>query len=468
MESKHEHRIHQVVDYQKEANISKGAPKDLHWWQLSLIGVGSIIGAGFFLGTGVSISLAGPSILLGYLLGGLIAGLVFGALAEMSVQDPQPGSFRVYATKAFGRRIGFLSGWLYWIAGILIVSSEVTALAVFTRFWLPHVPLWIFSGIYTLLGLLINLAGAKNFGRIESFFGIVKMSLLVSFILFGAVILLGIEPQKTLSLTSFLAQWHWSVTGPIGLWSSLVLVLFSYGGIEVVGIASTELRNKTDTPKAGAGVIISLTLLYVIGLYFVLTMTPWIAISVKASPFVTALSSFNIPYINSAMNLIIISAAFSTMVGALFAMSNILTSLSNEGLAPAALTKKNLTGAPAISLLASTACIGVFIMLGYFLPHNVYEYLSTAAGVALIINWIIILSSHISLGRKSDRTKQAFGMWAFPYTSYLGIFLIIFVLVGSSFRHAQRLGLIISLLLFLAIVIMYQFIEKKTTPGSRH
>ena len=169
---RNEHTVKQMVNDSKKHEREKGNTKGIEWWQLSLIGIGSIIGAGFLLGTGLSIKTAGTSMIFAYLLGGIIAFLAFSALAEMSVHDPQPGSFRTYARLAFGERIGFVSGWMYWISGVLIMSSEVTALSIFTQYWFHHVPLWIFAIIYSVLGLGINLLGMRNFGKIETLFAV--------------------------------------------------------------------------------------------------------------------------------------------------------------------------------------------------------------------------------------------------------------------------------------------------------
>ncbi|MEH7110369.1 amino acid permease, partial [Bacillus sp. JJ1764] len=186
----------QTVSHKESDNEEKGEKGDLAWWQLSLIGIGSVIGAGFFLGTGLSIKTAGPAILINYVIAGITAYFVFSAIAEMTVADPQPGSFRTYAKKAYGRSMGFLSGWIYWLAGIFIMSSEAVALGTFTQYWLPHVPLWMFTVGYVVAAFAINLLGVSNFGKIESLFGIIKLSTLVIFIFFGLLILFHmIAPQ---------------------------------------------------------------------------------------------------------------------------------------------------------------------------------------------------------------------------------------------------------------------------------
>jgi L-asparagine transporter-like permease len=207
----------------------------------------------------------------------------------MSTRDPQEGSFRVYARKAFGPQIGFTSGWMYWLAGVLIMSTEVTALAIFSQFWFPTVPLWVFAASYSALALAINLLGVNDFGKIESLFGVIKISALIIFIIFGLLVASGaislIRPPA--SNPGDLMQWF--PAGLTGLWSALVFVLFSYGGIEVMGILSHELKQYKDIGKSGKVMLTSLTAVYALALLFIFLMVPGYAVSTAESPFVTAL-----------------------------------------------------------------------------------------------------------------------------------------------------------------------------------
>ncbi|MDN4526144.1 amino acid permease [Fictibacillus fluitans] len=439
--------VKQSVKNVQKGKVKKGESHKLAWWQLSLIGIGSVIGAGFFLGSGLSIHSAGPSVLIGYLLAGLTAYFVFSALAEMTVQDPQPGSFRTYAGQAFGHPVGFMSGWIYWTAGVLIMSSEVTALAIFTQLWLPHVPLWLLSVVYSVLALGINLLGVKNFGSIESFFAVIKISTLVAFIGFGILAVAGVispdSAKASLSSASF-AQGFFP-NGFSGFWSAMIFILFSYGGIEVLGVLSTELRNKKDVPKAGTFLVIALTVFYAVSILFILMMVSFRVINEDKSPFVKALSSFPIPYLETIFNVILISAAFSTMVGALFSITSIMVSLAKDGDAPGRLQKKNSRGVAAGALGLSGIGLAISVLFSFLLPDTVYEYMTTSAGIMLILNWLIILSSHIKKRRQIGSSNEHYRSAAYPLTSYLGIALIAFTIAGSLLHTNQRVGFYISL-----------------------
>jgi len=458
---KNHHLLKQAVEHKKEKQAAAGKEAVLKWWQLSLIGIGSIIGAGFFLGTGLSIKIAGPAVMFGYLIAGLATFFVFSALAEMTVNDPETGSFRTYANKAFGHSVGFISGWMYWLSGVLIMSSEIVALSTFTQFWFPHVPLWVFSIVYAGLGFGINLLGVKNFGKIESTFAVVKMSTLIAFIGFGALFLLGVFSPKSISTVSQLQLTAKSLfpNGITGLWSALIFIFFSFGGIAVVGVASSELKDKNEIPKAGFGLIIALVSIYLLSLFFIFSMVNWTKIDESKSPFVTALSAFHIPYLDSVFNVIIISAAFSTMVGALFSISHVMVSLAEDGDAPKSLKEKH-NGVAYKALFVTAIVLGVFILLSYLLPDTMYEYVTTSAGVMLILNWIIILASHIKLHPTYDN-KDSFKALGYPLTSYTGIVLILLAISGALFHVNERIGLFISLGMVMVIFLSYKLIFRR-------
>ncbi|MGG3468318.1 amino acid permease [Neobacillus pocheonensis] len=443
----------QVVNHKKAENVDNGVHSGLAWWQLSLIGIGSVIGAGFFLGTGLSIKTAGPAILINYAIAGLTAYFVFSAIAEMTIADPQPGSFRTYAKKAFGHSMGFVSGWVYWLAGIFIMSSEAVALGTFTQFWFPHVPLWIFTVSYAVIAFGINLLGVKNFGKIESLFGILKLSTLIIFIFFGLLILFHMIAPQPHPLDVRNVWTPLIPNGIAGMWAALIFTFFSFGGIEVMGVASSELKNKSEIQKAGSIMLMALVAVYILSIFFILYFVSWTKINESQSPFVTALTVFHIPYIDSLFNVIIISAAFSTMVGALFSVTNILISLAEDRDAPKLLASKNRRGVPIKSLFVTGLALSISLLLSFILPGKLYEYVTTAAGVLLILNWIIILSTQIKL-RKSRKQTNTFKMPGYPTTSYLGIAIILLTVSGGMRDGTQRMGVLISLGLILIIFLL--------------
>lgn len=466
---RNEHIVQQTVQRAQEKKVNKGDDHRLHWWQLTLIGIGSIIGAGFFLGTGLSIERAGPSVLIDYLIAGIIAFLVFSALAEMSVHDNETGSFRKYAQMAFGHSMGFMSGWMYWVSGLLIMASEITALGLFTQYWFPSTPLWLLMILYTALGIGINLLGVNNFSTLESLFAVVKLATLIGFIGFSLLFLFDVVAPASSVQTETVKISSLFPNGLMGTWSAMIFVLFSFGGIAVVGLMSSELKHKDETPKAGLATVVILTVLYLLSIFFILYMVSWTVISEEESPFVTALSQFQIPFIGSIFTIILITAAFSTMVGALFSITKVLVSLSHAGDAPKLLDQHTKKGVATRALALNAIALGIMIFVSYVLPEKVYEYLTTAAGIMLILNWVVILSSQIKNRRHYIETptkKRYFKMIGAPFTSILGIVLIFIVIAGAAFQESERIGLFISIGI-MAIIFMSYFLVRKKTRSTR-
>lgn len=439
-------QVEQVIEHKKGKDQQI---KEMRWWDLSLIGTGAVIGAGFFLGTSLSIMRAGPSLIFLYLLGGVTAYLVFAALASMSVNDPQEGSFRVYARKAFGASMGFVSGWMYWLAGVLIMSSEIAALSIFTRFWFPTVPLWVFTALYAGLGLGINLLGVKDFGKIESLFGLLKTSSLVIFILFAVVFAMGFitTPAGIHGTQIQQIAGGWFPHGLSGTWSAMIFVLFSYGGIEVMGIMSSELKTRREIGRAGRMMLLALTLIYTLALAMVFIIFPWRSISASESPFVIVLSGMGYNFIDSLLNLLIISAAFSTMVGALFAVTNVMVSLAEDHDAPEFLAHRNKKEVPVKSLaLTGLGLVGA-VLLSFLLPGTVYGNITTAAGVMLILNWLIIIGSQMKNRSMYVKAKgnAEYRMPGFPYTSWGVMGIVFLTIIGALLFSSERIGVLVSL-----------------------
>ncbi|HET7616219.1 MAG TPA: amino acid permease, partial [Bacillales bacterium] len=288
---------------------------------------------------------------------------------------------------------------------------------------------------------------------------IVKTSTLVIFILFGAAFVFGlISPVESATGSSggFLRS-GWFPHGFSGFWTALLYVTFSFGGIAVVGVTSNELKSKKDVPKAGLAMILVLVVLYILSLFFVLVMADWHEISPSESPFITALSMFHIPFIGSIFNAIVISASFSTMVGALFSITSVLVSLSGDGDAPRFFKKKTGNGVPVRALGLSSFGLAMTIVLSFLLPKSVYEYLTSAAGVMLLFTWLIILASQLKNrpSYKGDHFKIPFH----PYSSCLGMILIIFAVTGAFGQEKERIGFFVAIGMSLLIYAIFRVIS---------
>ncbi|NRF90838.1 amino acid permease [Paenibacillus frigoriresistens] len=416
----------------------------MKWWQLSLLGVACTIGTGYFLGSGIAISMGGGSVIIMFILAAFGTYIVFDVLARMTEADPQRGSFRAYAKKAFGRWAGFSSGWVYWSSELLIMGSQLTALSLFTRFWFPTIPMWIFATVYALIGLGVILLGTKAFERTEHIFAIIKVSAIVMFLLIAGAAVLGFITGGAHQPRFRAAQETFLPAGLMGAWSSFIYAFYAFGGIEIMGLMAARLKRPEEAPKAGNVMILLLTTLYIASLILALTLIPLNAIQGNESPFQVALGSYNLPFVPHAFNAILIIAGFSTMVASLFAVTTILITLAQDHDAPL-IFARTTTGKRRMPLFAigfTSGGITVTVLLALLLPDELFEYVTTAAGIMLLLNWLFIL---LSSGRLLQLTK-----WG-KFKRYLGMVLILTAITGTIFHETSRPGFWISLL-FVGII----------------
>ncbi|WP_138494014.1 amino acid permease [Paenibacillus pinistramenti] len=434
---------------------AKGTAKQegrLKWWQLSLLGVAGTIGTGYFLGSSLAISMGGPAVLIAYLLAAAGTYIVFDALAAMTAEQPEEGSFRSYAKKAFGGLAGFGSGWVYLFSELLIMGSQLTALSIFARFWLPAVPMWAFAAGFGLLGLVIVFFGNKGFDRVENVLAIIKMAAIVMFLVLAAALLAGwihggkYEPKVPSSYTA------WFPSGWTGLWSSFIFAFYAYGGIEVLGIMSNRLEKPEEAPKAGKVMLITLAVVYGLSIGLAVTMVPLKAFNPKESPFVLALSSEHLAFVPHLFNGVLIVAGFSTMTASLYAVASMINTLAKEGDAPRLFAVKWKDKYPLYGLGLIACGLIAAIITALLLPGKVYEYITTAAGLMLLYNWSFIL---LSSGRLvSSGRLGAVKRW-------IGLVLIAAAVSGTLFHALSRPGFFISLLLVSVIAICGFIVEKR-------
>ncbi|MER2155749.1 MAG: amino acid permease [Solibacillus sp.] len=426
---------------------------NLTWWQLSLIGVGCTIGTGFFLASSIAIKMTGPSVILAFIMAATATYIVFEALAKMIASDPQKGSFRTYAKKAYGRWAGFSSGWVYWCSEILIIGSQLTAISLLTEFWFPDIKLWIFAAIYAVLGLIVLFIGAKAFGKLESVFAVMKIAAIFMFIIIATLALTGVIGEKSTpdlpqSVNEFFPK------GFIGFWSALIFAFYAHGGIEVMSIMAIHLKNKEDAPKSGKVMLGLLGIIYVTALSLALLLKPYDKFKESKSPFVEALSGVhNIDFFPHVFIAAIIIAGFSTMSASLFSVTTILVTISEDGDAPKIFSKqkkkKLKMPLPAIALTSLGLVLSIITSL--LLPDKVYEYITTAAALMLLYNWLFILVMYPRLVETTtfDKVKRI-----------IGILLISSAVSGTLLHQTSRPGFFISLV-FLAVIGSIVFFMRK-------
>ncbi|MCH1642499.1 amino acid permease [Paenibacillus timonensis] len=405
---------------------------DLRWWQLSLLGVASTIGTGYFLGSGIGIRMAGPSILIAFLLAAVGTYTVFEVLARMTADRPEQGSFRSYAKRAFGRWAGFGSGWVYWSSELLIMGSQLTALSLFSRFWFPGVPMWIFAIGYAVLGLGVILLGNKVFDSMENVLSVIKIAAILMFLVVAGAALMGWIPGSGGKAPVFP---HTAKTffpaGGMGLWSGFIFAFYAFGGIEVMGMMAIRLRDPKEAPKSGTIMLLLLSAVYLLSVGLAVTLVAWNAIDPKRSPFVTALGKYPLPFIPHVFNGVLIVAGFSTMVASLYAVTTMLVTLAKDKDAPPLFARKSWRERPLFAIGLTAAGLAASVVLSFVMPGRIYEYITTSAGLLLLYNWFFILVTSGKLLKLS-----AFGQ----VKRWGGMVLIALAVTGTLFHDTSRPG----------------------------
>ncbi|WP_042461112.1 amino acid permease [Neobacillus dielmonensis] len=417
-------------------NSKTGAQEEkLKWWQLSLFGIGCTIGTGFFLGSSLAIKMAGPSILIGYFIAAVGTYFVFDALSKMTAKEPLEGGFRSYAKKAYGKWAGFSSGWVYWCSEVLIMGSQMTALSIFSRFWFPKVPLWLFAAGYAILGLAIILIGVGVLNKIENILAVLKVSAILMFIVIAFLALFGvIDGDKPIRYPNETRDFF--PGGVTGLWSAVLFAFYAFGGIEILGLMAKNLKDPKEAPKAGRVMLFTLMIFYAVSIGLAVTMVPWNHFNTKESPFVIALDAYNLSFVPHFFNAALIIAGFSTMTASLYGVTSVLVTLAKEGDAPASFAKKGKLKVPWPTLLITLGGISSSVLAALLMPNRIYEYITTAAGLMLLYNWVFILASSRKILNLTTKDKIKY---------IIGAVFIFIAVTGTLFHDTSRPGFFISL-----------------------
>ncbi|MEG6571820.1 amino acid permease [[Clostridium] cellulosi] len=433
--------------------------------RLIIMSLGNIIGSGIFLGSSTVISVAGPAALLSYLAGGIIMAFEVMFITEMCVINPAPGAFRVHASEIFGSWIGFVNGWMFWCSGILGMASEVAAAAIFTQFWFPKIPLWVFCIIYAAVMAVINLNDLKGLSSIEMVLASVKVIALILFIIFGFLTLIGVINAGSFKIYNpFSSYKSFMPNGLKGIFASMIMVMFSYTGTGIIGLAIADTENPEKNAPAAITIISSTVLaLYVLSIFFLLILTPWNTFSSLESPYVQIMNRLKIPFSDSILNFIVLSAALSGLNSSMYSSSRMLNSLARDGQAPKLFLKTNKNGVPVFALGLSSTVLLLTAILSYVLPSKVFVILASSSGFLAMFNWLTISITHYFYRKKwlsKDPERVKYKAPGYPYSSFALITLILAIFLTSPLYPGQVSGLVGGIVL-LSILILCYFVLKK-------
>ncbi|MDL2281196.1 amino acid permease [Selenomonadales bacterium OttesenSCG-928-I06] len=447
----------------KNTNELRRGLKERH---IEMIAIGGTIGVGLFLGSSTAISMAGPSIIISYALGGILVFFLLRALGEMSVAYPVTGSFSTYAQEFFSPLVGYITGWTYWSMWIFLAMAEITAIGLYVSFWFPDVPQWIPALIATLLIVLVNMTIVEIYGELEFWLAIIKVAAILFMIIMGlGIIFIGIGnggiPLGNSNLWSHGGFFPYGIKGAV---LALSVVIFSYSGVELIGVTASEAKNPQKTLPAAIDKLFWRILIFYIGsMYVILSIYPWTEFSYLKSPFVLVLEKSGISYAAGIMNLVILSAAFSSCNSGIFSTGRMIYSLACNNSAPKIFTKLSNSKVPVNAVLFSTACLLAGVFINYLFPSKAFIYLTSITAFQVLWIWITIFLLQIrfrSILTKYEISKLTYKMPLYPLSNILSILFLLFVGVAMWFNYDTKMALIAGIGWISLIFASYFYFKK--------
>ena len=417
-----------MVDQQQGDELKRGL-KNRH---IQLIALGGAVGTGLFLGSASVIQSAGPGIILGYAIAGFIAFLIMRQLGEMVVEEPVAGSFSHFAYKYWGGFAGFASGWNYWVLYVLVAMAELTAVGKYIQFWWPEIPTWASAAVFFVLINAINLTNVKVFGEMEFWFAIIKVVAVVAMILFGGWLLFSDTAGPQATVRNLWEQGGFLPHGMTGLVMMMAIIMFSFGGLELVGITAAEADNpETSIPKATNQVIYRILIFYVGSLAVLLSLMPWTRVGPDTSPFVLIFHDLGDALVANALNVVILTAALSVYNSCVYCNSRMLFGLAQQGNAPKALLNVDKRGVPVASILVSAATTALCVLINYLMPGEAFGLLMALVVSALVINWAMISLAHIKFrqAKRREGVEPKFKALLYPLGNYICLLFMAAILV---------------------------------------
>ena len=424
---------------------------------MAMVAVGGSIGTGLLLGSAAALQVAGPSVILSYLVAALMAFTVTMALGELASMHPAAGSFAVYGELYLNQYLGFLSRAGYWAAIAFIIGADLVASAAYMAYWFPAVSGMVWVTLFAALLLLVNLGSVGSFGRFEFWFSMIKFATIVVFILAGAALLLSgrVAPQYT-------AHGGFFPKGPVAPLLAVFLATFAFGGVEMIAVTTGESRSSKDIPRAAYLTILLLAGLYLGAIIVLVGVMPWDRAGASESPFVTVLSLAHIPAAAYFMNFVVLTAALSGANAKLYVASRLLFSMGRTGWAPARLGELSSSGSPRLALLVSSYGIVSALVIENYAPKQAFLYIMGGAFAGLMLSAIVSLAAHVSFRWKLSAQQVAnlpmrspLGVWG----SILGFVLVLITVLRTLF--STRINAIGGFAFFAALTLAYFLLKRR-------
>ena len=443
--------------------MAKQLQRELNNRHIQLIAIGGAIGTGLFLGSGQTISLTGPSLLFTYMLIGIVLFAFMRALGELLLSNSKFNSFVDIANEYLGPFGGFVIGWTYWVCWIVSSMSDLTAMGQYFAYWYPQVPHWLTVLFIVLLLISFNLLGARLFGELEFWFSIIKVVTIITMVIVGLVLIfLSFKTEYGhASFGNLIHHGGMFPHGAAGFLMSFQIAVYSFIGIELIGVTAGETKNPEKTiPKAINNVPIRILLFYIGGLLVIMSVIPWFKVDPDSSPFVKLFTLIGVPFAAGIVNFVVLTAAASATNSGIYSNSRILFGLAKQGLGPKVLTKTNSNGVPYLSMLVSSITLLIAALLNFIFPDAIklFIYVTTLSTVLFLVVWGMIIVSYIAYVKKNPEQHQssAFKLWGGKIIAYIVLSFFIFIFILLFFSKDTRVAIFISRLWFIFLFFYYK------------
>ena len=443
------------MNFMSENKMQRGL-KNRH---LQMIALGTAVGTGLFYGSTATIAMAGPAVSLSYLIGGIVIFLIVRMLGEMSVEEPVSGSFSHYAAKYWGAFPGFLAGWNYWFLYILVSMAELSAVSIYLSYWFPDLPKWIGVLACLIIITVINLVTVSAYGEIEFWMAFIKIAAIVGMILLGSwYIVTDVDPFPQ-NFSNLWDHGGFFPNGISGMIMSLAPVLFSFGGIELIGITAGEAQNPDKTiPRAINQVIYRILIFYVGTMIVLMTLWPWNEVGKDASPFVQISQNAGFTSTANILNFVVLTAAISVYNSAIYSNSRMLYGLAKSNNAPKFFERLSSRGVPVNGILVSSGITLLAAVLNYLLPDEVFMYMMSIVTGAVVISWGLIVLTHLKFRKHCEAVGVVpkFKALFYPAANYLCLAFLAGILLIMATMDEMRPAVIVMPIWILAIWLFYR------------
>ncbi|CCG86379.1 proline-specific permease ProY [Erwinia piriflorinigrans] len=441
--------------------------KGLSTRHIRFMALGSAIGTGLFYGSADAIRMAGPGVLLAYLIGGVAAYIIMRALGEMSVNNPQASSFSRYAQDYLGPLAGYITGWTYCFEILIVAIADVTAFGIYMSVWFPDVPHWIWVLSVVLVIGAINLATVKVFGEVEFWLSLFKVATIIVMIVAGIGIIfwgIGNGGQAT-GISNLWTHGGFIPNGWIGVVLSLQMVMFAFGGIEIIGITAGEAKDPAvSIPRAINTVPLRILVFYVGTLFVIMSIYPWNQVGTDGSPFVLTFQHMGIAAAAAVLNFVVITASLSAINSDVFGVGRMLYGMAEQGHAPKVFTTVSEKGIPWVTVLAMMLAMLVAVYLNYLMPEKVFLVIASLATFATVWVWIMILFSQIAFRRTLTTEQQKELKFALPggsLTAAIGIVFLAFIIGLIGYFPDTRVSLYAGCAWIVLLLVSWQWVKRR-------